>query len=91
MSQQNFGPPEPSAYPNLQAGQQPPQYQAPPPAGFAPQPPPVAATVIVGAVPMGQDPQQMNCPACHSNVITETSPTPGLLTYLISGVLCLFG
>ena len=83
---------QPSVYPNI--NQQPPQYTAPPPAGFAqpagfaPQP---GATIVVTDPGLGQDPKQVTCPACHSTVITETSPTPGLLTYLLSGLCCLVG
>ncbi|KAI2808816.1 hypothetical protein BLOT_006764 [Blomia tropicalis] len=67
-----------------------PQYQAPPTApGFVP--PQQTATIIVTETPLGQDPKQLTCPKCNCVVVTQTKSTPGLLTHLLCGGLCLLG
>ncbi|KAH9528079.1 lipopolysaccharide-induced tumor necrosis factor-alpha factor homolog [Dermatophagoides farinae] len=49
-----------------------------------------APTVIINQT-IGLDPVQMKCPTCQANIVTEVHYENGLLTYLISGGLCLFG
>jgi lipopolysaccharide-induced tumor necrosis factor-alpha factor len=49
------------------------------------------APVVVIRNAIGPYPQQVKCSQCGIDVITETHETPGLLTYLLSGGLCLIG
>ncbi|KAI2808813.1 hypothetical protein BLOT_006761 [Blomia tropicalis] len=51
---------------------------------------PVTATVIVRQG-FGPYPMQVTCSNCNASVMTETSASPGLLTWLLSGTLLLVG
>ncbi|XP_072299966.1 uncharacterized protein [Eucyclogobius newberryi] len=51
---------------------------------------PASITTVMS--PVLQDvPGQALCPHCRQTVMTHTEPTPGLMTWLIFGGLCLFG
>lgn len=73
--------------------------QSPPPAGLrapgapssASQPQPMIiyhANTTVTSAQFGPYPMRFTCPNCHAHVMTETHSTPGLLTYILSGALC---
>ncbi|XP_029950826.1 LITAF domain-containing protein-like [Salarias fasciatus] len=51
---------------------------------------PVAQVVVVNNNQLGDVPGHMACPHCHSNIITRTEHTSGLLTWLICCTLGLF-
>nr|XP_027203607.1 lipopolysaccharide-induced tumor necrosis factor-alpha factor homolog [Dermatophagoides pteronyssinus] len=51
---------------------------------------PAPPTVIV-TQPIGLDPVQMKCPSCQANIVTDVHYENGLLTYILSGGLCLLG
>eukprot|EP01102_Stenamoeba_stenopodia_P022810 TRINITY_DN9643_c0_g1_i1.p1 TRINITY_DN9643_c0_g1~~TRINITY_DN9643_c0_g1_i1.p1 ORF type:complete len:166 (-),score=22.29 TRINITY_DN9643_c0_g1_i1:108-605(-) len=89
-------PPSPSVAP--QYGYDPNYYgeggyqQGPPPMVYPPEayvPPP--STVIIQTIEYGESPQLVSCQYCGSQGFSETAPTPGLLTYLFAGGLCLCG
>lgn len=40
------------------------------------------------SVQFGPYPMRLTCPHCNAHVMTETHSTPGLLTYILSGALC---
>ena len=66
--------------------------QPPPPAavyGVAPQT--IQATAIIVQPSFGPYPMQVTCPNCNATLMSETSATPGLLTWLLSGGLIVFG
>ncbi|GFV58398.1 LITAF domain-containing protein [Trichonephila clavipes] len=52
-------------------------------------PPTVVTVVKVGQ--WGPYPMQVACPQCSARVMTETSASPGLLTWLLSGALVFVG
>lgn len=52
--------------------------------------PPTTTTVIV-TQGFGPYPIQVTCTNCSANVLTETSASPGLLTWILSGTLLLVG
>ena len=52
-------------------------------------PPTVVTVVKVGQ--WGPFPVQIVCPQCNARVMTETSLSPGLLTWLLSGALVFVG
>ncbi|XP_052384894.1 lipopolysaccharide-induced tumor necrosis factor-alpha factor homolog [Oncorhynchus keta] len=93
------GGPQPGMYP---PPPQPGMYPPPPQPGMYPPPPqpgtgmaqPTNApgiTQVVIQQPLLRDvPGQMMCPHCQVPVLTETTHTTGLLTWLIFGVLCCF-
>ncbi|GIX80805.1 LITAF domain-containing protein [Caerostris extrusa] len=69
-------------------------YQAPPTVVLgapttAGGPPTVVTVVKVGQ--WGPYPMQVACPQCSARVMTETSASPGLLTWLLSGALVFVG
>ncbi|XP_022237820.1 lipopolysaccharide-induced tumor necrosis factor-alpha factor homolog isoform X2 [Limulus polyphemus] len=68
--------------------------------------PPKSSTVVVGAphagpgltsvtvvnmAQWGPYPMQMTCPHCAAQVMTETTASPGLLTWILSGSLIFLG
>lgn len=78
------------------------QASAPPPPGIhtsstsgvgAPKPnqPPIIiySNTTVTPVQYGPYPMRITCPNCNAQVMTETHSTPGLLTYILSGALCI--
>lgn len=46
---------------------------------------------MVHQVGFGANPREMECPYCHAYVRTSTEYQTGALTWLVSGLLCLFG
>ena len=48
-------------------------------------------TVIITGSMFGPDPVQMTCRYCNQNVYTKVSPVPGLMAWILSGALCVFG
>ncbi|XP_048762284.2 LITAF domain-containing protein-like [Ostrea edulis] len=71
----------------------------PPPPGYS-QPPPgygQQTTVVMGAQPVmmaqvfRETPVAMQCPYCHASITTSTAYETGTLTWIICGVLILFG
>lgn len=70
---------------------------APPPMGFRPagdqhnqgQPIVIYSNTTMQAVQFGPYPMRYTCPHCGAHVMTETHSTPGALTYILSGALCL--
>ncbi len=48
-------------------------------------------TVILTSPVLGPYPQNMACPKCQAQIVTETRPMSGLLTWLVAGGLCLVG
>lgn len=67
---------------------------APPPIGLHagnPNQPPVIiySNTTVQQVQFGPYPMRYTCPNCSAHVMTETHSTPGLLTYILSGALCI--
>nr|XP_015926001.1 LITAF domain-containing protein isoform X2 [Parasteatoda tepidariorum] len=58
--------------------------------GAAPGGPPHVVTVMkIGQ--WGPFPMQIVCPQCQARVMTETTASPGLLTWLLSGALVFVG
>ncbi|XP_069501886.1 lipopolysaccharide-induced tumor necrosis factor-alpha factor homolog [Ambystoma mexicanum] len=51
---------------------------------------PVIATVV-SAAHFGATPTRTTCPSCQQQIVTNISPVPGLLTWLLFGGLLLFG
>ncbi|CAG7820294.1 unnamed protein product [Allacma fusca] len=80
--------------------------QAPPP-GFVDSPPPYNVTsqptvpigafaggppmVVVAPISLTGQPQRMNCPHCHADVLTEVKYKDGRMTHIWALVLCLVG
>ncbi|XP_034313433.1 LITAF domain-containing protein-like [Crassostrea angulata] len=82
-------------YKGQPAGNPPP----PPPPGYS-QPPPQygqhSTTVITAGMPVvahcfRETSVPMQCPYCHANITTTTTYETGTLTWVICGVLILFG
>lgn len=48
-----------------------------------------AASVNPNPNQFGPYPMRVICPFCNAHIMTETHSTPGLLTYVLSGALCL--
>ncbi|XP_076362208.1 LITAF domain-containing protein-like isoform X4 [Tachypleus tridentatus] len=84
----------------------PPSSYNPPPGAYAGGYPPKSSTVVVGAPHTGPGltsvtvvnvsqwgpyPMQMTCPRCAAQVMTETTASPGLLTWILSGSLIFLG
>lgn len=69
--------------PGLYAG--PPSSQV----GAQQQPPVIIYSNTVQSVQFGPYPMRFTCPHCNAHVMTETHSTPGLLTYILSGALCI--
>ncbi|XP_048747521.1 LITAF domain-containing protein-like [Ostrea edulis] len=102
MSQPQFQPP-PGQYPPPQAQYPPPQQGYPPPQqGYPPPqtgyaPPPVQTVVVAqpvamcGAPAMRECPARVTCASCRADIVTGTTFETGMLTWLIAGILCLFG
>ncbi|KAH9390557.1 hypothetical protein TYRP_010653 [Tyrophagus putrescentiae] len=82
-------PPPYTAQPGVHPAPPPGFVAAYPPQGY-PTPAPVTATVIVRQG-FGPYPMQVTCSNCNAAVMTETSASPGLLTWLLSGTLLLVG
>ncbi|XP_063683552.1 cell death-inducing p53-target protein 1 homolog [Bolinopsis microptera] len=81
------GPP-PAQYPP--AGPPPAQY---PPAGYPPQPqPPTVVVVNAGShsVRFSNNPMNMTCPNCHSQILTSVTYENGTMTWVICLVLFFF-
>ncbi|XP_052384088.1 lipopolysaccharide-induced tumor necrosis factor-alpha factor homolog isoform X1 [Oncorhynchus keta] len=86
--------------PDFQGGPQAGMYPPPPQAGMYPPPPQYSmaqprntpgVTQVVIQQPLLRDvPGQMMCPHCQVPVLTETTHTTGLLTWLICGALFCF-
>lgn len=77
---------EPSAPSQIQST----NYGSPPPPGIR-DPASTHQTIIMTVSPLqfGPYPVRVTCPNCNAYVMTETETTPGLLTYILSGALCL--
>ena len=73
-----LGPPHPQQ--QLQQQQQPQQQQ-----------PPVIIQYVGQAVPFGPDPQEMTCPKCQSRIRTTVDKEPGVMAWIVAGVLCFTG
>jgi len=79
----------PPAYPGPGAAP-PPQYEAPPP--MAPgYPPPATNVVIVQQPQFGSGPTATVCPHCKQTVTTQVHYTSGGRTWIVAGIMCLFG
>lgn len=48
----------------------------------------IYSNTTVAPVQFGPYPMRFTCPNCNAQVMTETHSTPGLLTYILSGALC---
>ncbi|XP_074660641.1 lipopolysaccharide-induced tumor necrosis factor-alpha factor-like isoform X2 [Tubulanus polymorphus] len=88
-------------------GEGPPYPDEPPPVyqaqdtektGFGPPPSysyqgsvPAGQPVVIHHVPFGPHPTTIKCPNCLATVTTTVTYTPGALTWILSGLLCLFG
>lgn len=46
-------------------------------------------TIIYTTTSFGPYPQRFTCQHCGAHIMTETNSKPGLLTYLLSGAICL--
>uniref|UniRef100_A0A6G1SMU6 Lipopolysaccharide-induced tumor necrosis factor-alpha factor n=1 Tax=Aceria tosichella TaxID=561515 RepID=A0A6G1SMU6_9ACAR len=53
------------------------------------QPPIIIYSNTVQSIQFGPYPMRYTCPHCNAHVMTETHSTPGLLTYILSGALCI--
>jgi lipopolysaccharide-induced tumor necrosis factor-alpha factor len=53
------------------------------------QPPIIIYSNTVQSIQFGPYPMRYTCPYCNAHVMTETHSTPGLLTYILSGALCI--
>lgn len=88
-------PPPPASYNPSQPGYPPPQTGAYPQAqpGYSAQ----GTTVVVAAPPVfavqifREQPVRMKCPHCSSDIVTSITYETGTLTWVICGVLILFG
>lgn len=49
----------------------------------------IYSNTTVQPTQFGPYPMRFTCPHCHAHVMTETYSTPGLLTYILSGALCI--
>ncbi|XP_014206754.1 lipopolysaccharide-induced tumor necrosis factor-alpha factor homolog [Copidosoma floridanum] len=59
--------------------------------GIPHQPPPAQSTVIiVQNTSFGSEPQRMNCPHCHADIVTRTESAPTATTHLVFLICCLF-
>uniref|UniRef100_A0A8C7K2Y7 LITAF domain-containing protein n=1 Tax=Oncorhynchus kisutch TaxID=8019 RepID=A0A8C7K2Y7_ONCKI len=80
--------------PGFQAGPQPGMYPPPPQYGTGmAQPtnvPSVTQVVVMQQLLLRDVAGQMTCPHCQVQVLTETTHTTGLVTWLICGALCCF-
>ncbi|CAI9547751.1 unnamed protein product [Staurois parvus] len=67
----------------------------PPPAYGPPQPTvvmgPVTSTTVVLTTSFSDTPTSCMCPVCRQNVVSRVEYNTGLLTWLIFGILLLFG
>merc|ERR1712209_320123 len=43
------------------------------------------------AIPFGPDPQEVNCPLCQSRIRTTVDKEPGVMAWIIAGILCFTG
>lgn len=66
--------------PGLMAGQRSPMGQQPPVV--------IYSHSTVNQIQFGPYPMRYTCPNCNAHVMTETHSTPGLLTWILSGALC---
>lgn len=71
-SKDNYGPSAPAPAPGLN-----------PPGGTI-----IYTSTTVSPPSFGPYPMRYTCPNCNAHVMTETSSTPGALTYILSGALC---
>lgn len=76
-----------AAYPTQAPGLYP---TVPPPQGPA-QPPPQQVVIVQGPINYGKNPMTMTCPHCQSSIQTAIKSEPGVLAWIIGGVLCFVG
>jgi len=79
--------PPPGQYPN-QPGPYPNTY---PPPGPQPIYQPTVVVTTTNVVPMREFPVLTSCPHCRATITTSTRYETGLMTWLIAGILVLFG
>ena len=61
------------------------------PAAQQQQPPPVVIQYVGQTNPFGPDSQEMTCPKCQARVRTTIKTEPGVMAWIIAGVLCVIG
>ena len=61
------------------------------PAAQQQQPPPVVIQYVGQTNPFGPDSQEMTCPKCQARVRTTIKTEPGVMAWIIAGVLCVTG
>lgn len=54
-------------------------------------PPGTHAVVVNVTSSLGSHSQRFVCPSCHQDMVTKTTPTAGLLTWILSGACLVFG
>lgn len=95
-------PQPPPPYSTLPPGQQQQQQQASMTQGHGMQPPAAGLTFVTPVVPamgssvtyvlgFGPHPKQTVCPSCNQEVVSETRPAVGLLTWLLVGAMVMVG
>ncbi|XP_013397770.1 cell death-inducing p53-target protein 1 homolog isoform X3 [Lingula anatina] len=86
-------PPAQGGYPQGQPGYQPPPgqpgYSTQTTTVIASQPP--TTTVIVAQTSFGPRSRSMQCPYCQAHITTSVNYHSGGLTWLIAGLICIFG
>ena len=80
----------PGQVPPPMAGQVPPPGQGMPPPMGQPQPP-QQVVVVVSAPNYGPHPIDMMCPHCQCQIRTSTESEPGVMAWILAGVLCVVG
>ncbi|XP_013397753.1 cell death-inducing p53-target protein 1 homolog isoform X1 [Lingula anatina] len=83
-----YGPPPQGAYPQ-QGGGYPAGYSTQTTTVIASQPP--TTTVIVAQTSFGPRSRSMQCPYCQAHITTSVNYHSGGLTWLIAGLICIFG
>lgn len=96
-----YTPPTYAHYSSQEKGHGHSEASAPPPPGLHATPPTnnnvpkqgptpiIIYNTTVATMQFGPYPQRVTCPRCNAEVMTETHSTPGLLTYVLNGVLFL--
>jgi hypothetical protein len=51
----------------------------------------VNQTIIIRDIGFNASPRTVECPNCHNLITTQATYTSGGLTWLASGLICLFG